>query len=97
MTITRVNELQAREGCSDELRKYLESILPEIESSEGCLYAHLLQGHDDPGRILIIETWESIAAHQLAIQDIDRTIFVETMKRLVAEARAEYFHPGDLT
>lgn len=91
MTITRVNEFEAREGCSDELRQYLETILPEIEGSEGCLYAHLLQGHDNPQRFLIIETWESIPAHQLAIQDIDKHEFVRTLQRLAHPPQAEYF------
>lgn len=91
MTITRVNEFRAREGCSDELREYLAAILPEIEASEGCLYAHLLQGHDCPERFLIIETWESIASHQLAIQDIDRQEFLETLRRLAHPPQAEYF------
>lgn len=91
MTITRVNEIRARSGRSDELRDYLRSILPAIESSEGCLYCHLLQGHDDPERFLIIETWESIAAHQLAIQDIDRDEFLATMRALAHPPHAGYF------
>ena len=91
MTITRVNEIQAREGCSEQLRDYLQSILPEIEASEGCLYAHLLQGHDDPDRFLLIETWEDIASHQLAIMDIDRNEFLDTMRRLAHAPQAEYF------
>lgn len=91
MTITRVNEFLAKDGKAAALGEYLASIVPAIEASEGCLYCHLLQGHDNPRRFLIIETWESIASHQLAIQDIDRDEFLATMRELAHAPQAEYF------
>ncbi len=91
MTVTRVNEFVAREGKSAEMGEYLASIIPVIESAEGCLYAHLLCGVDNPSRFLIIETWESIAAHQLSVEGVDKKEFLRAMEMLAEKPRAEYF------
>ena len=91
MSITRVNEFIAREGRADALADYLASIIPVIESSQGCLYAHLLRGHDNPSRFLIIETWESIAEHQLSVDGIDKKEFLRAMEDLAEKPQAEYF------
>lgn len=91
MSITRVNEFNALEGKADALGDYLASIVPVIEAASGCLYCHLLRGHDDPSRFLVIETWESIAAHQLSVEGIDRKEFLRAMQMLAQAPRAEYF------
>lgn len=91
MSITRINEFTAREGRADALAAYLESIVPLIESADDCLYCHLLRGFDNPSRFLIIETWESIAAHQLSVQGIDRKEFLRAMESLAQTPQAEYF------
>ncbi|HEX6930312.1 MAG TPA: antibiotic biosynthesis monooxygenase family protein [Gammaproteobacteria bacterium] len=91
MTITRVNEFIAQDGKSEEMADYLASIIPLIESSEGCLYAHLLRGMDNPARFLVIETWESIAAHQLSVEGVDKKEFLRAMEMLAEKPKAEYF------
>lgn len=91
--ITRLNEFVARPGMERELGEYLASIVPMIEESDGCLYCHMLQGHDDPSRFVIIETWESIPAHQLSVQGIDRKTFLEAMKTLAETRTAAYYVP----
>ncbi|HEX7048085.1 MAG TPA: antibiotic biosynthesis monooxygenase family protein [Gammaproteobacteria bacterium] len=91
MTIARVNEFIAKEGKSDEMGEYLASVVPVIESAEGCLYAQLLRGVDNPARFLIIETWESIAAHQLSVEGVDKKEFLRAMEMLAENPRAEYF------
>lgn len=91
MSITRVNEFIAQTGREDELQEYLASIVPVIEAAEGCLYCQLLQGHDNSARFLIIETWESIAVHQLSVQGIDRKEFMRAMQLLEVTPKAEYF------
>lgn len=91
MSITRVNAFKAKEGRADALAEYLESIVLLIESADDCLYCHLLRGHDDPSHFLIIETWESIAAHQLSVQGIDKKEFLRAMQMLAEDPQAEYF------
>ncbi len=92
MSITRVNEFTALEGKAEALGDYLASIVPVIESADGCIYCQLLRGHDDPSRFLVIETWDSIASHQLSVQGIDRKEFLRAMQMLAVSPRAEYFH-----
>lgn len=89
--ITRVSEFTAQPGREDELADYLASIVPLIEESDGCLYCHMLQGHDDPSRFMIIETWESIPAHQLSVQGIDQKSFLKAMEALAESPTAAYF------
>lgn len=91
MSVTRINEFFAREGQADALAAYLESIVPLIESADECLYCQLLRGFDNPARFLIIETWESIAAHQLSVQGIDKKEFLRAMQSLADAPQAEYF------
>ncbi|HEX6928266.1 MAG TPA: antibiotic biosynthesis monooxygenase family protein [Gammaproteobacteria bacterium] len=92
MSVIRVNEFIAKEGKSEEMGDYLASIVPAIEAAEGCLYAHLLRGVDNPSRFLVIETWESIAAHQLSVDGVDKKEFLRVMQMLAEKPRAEYFH-----
>lgn len=92
MSITRINEFIAREGRADALGDYLESVVPLIENADDCLYCQLLRGVDNPERFVIIETWESIAAHQLSVQGIDRKEFLRAMESLAQTPHAEYFH-----
>ncbi|HEX6927793.1 MAG TPA: antibiotic biosynthesis monooxygenase [Gammaproteobacteria bacterium] len=91
MSITRVNEFIAMEGKAEALGDYLASIVPVIEACDGCMYCHLLRGHDNPSRFLIIETWEDIATHQLSVQGIDRKEFMRVMTMLAETPKAEYF------
>ena len=91
MSITRVNEFVAQAGKAEALGRYLASIVPLIEAADDCLYCQLLRGFDNPSRFLVIETWESIAAHQLSVQGIDRKEFLREMASLAEPPRAEYF------
>jgi len=94
MSITRVNEFIAREGKADALGTYLESVVAVIEAADDCLYCHLLRGHDNPSRFLIIETWTDIAAHQLSVQGVDKKEFMRAMEMLADKPNAEYFRSG---
>lgn len=70
MSVYRIGEVRAKEGSVDELREFLLSIVPEIQSSDGCEAVQLYQSQDDPARFLMIETWESTEAHQASVKNI---------------------------
>ena len=91
MSITRINEFQAKPGRSDSLRDFLSSIMPLIESLEGCQSCQLLQSLDDPCRILIIEVWESIEAHKTSVKDIPPSAFEKVMRILDRPPKGEYY------
>jgi hypothetical protein len=55
MSISRIGEIQAKEGFGEELREFLISIIPGIKASEGCESVHLHQSQDDPAKFMMIE------------------------------------------
>jgi quinol monooxygenase YgiN len=65
-TITRINTFEARSGQASELREFLSSIIELIIGAPGCRSVELLVSHEAPGRLAIIEVWDSIEAHQAA-------------------------------
>jgi quinol monooxygenase YgiN len=66
----RINTFEAKAGKEDELRAFLLAMLPLIRNSPGCLSCQLLTRRDDPSRIIVIETWETIEAHQASVKAI---------------------------
>ncbi|MEQ8763525.1 MAG: antibiotic biosynthesis monooxygenase family protein [Planctomycetota bacterium] len=91
MTITRINEFHAREGEGEAFRALVESILPEIRAAEGCRSCQLLQRHDDASRLIVIEVWDSIEAHQAARHQIPSGNMIEAMKLLASPPSGQYY------
>jgi quinol monooxygenase YgiN len=91
LSITRINEFQGRHGESDSLRKFLISIIPLIEASAGCQSCQLLQGLEDSSRLIIVEIWESVEAHQASVKNIPPAKFTEIMKMLADRPKGAYF------
>jgi quinol monooxygenase YgiN len=92
MSITRINEFQAKDGQSDSLRDFLTSIMPLIQSSDGCQSCRLLQSHDDPTRIIMIEIWDSVEAHKASLSNIPQGTFKKAMNILAGPPRGEYYN-----
>ena len=67
MTIVRVNEFTAAEGKSVELFNFLQELMPYISGAEGCLSCEVLKHQEHSDQFMIIERWNSIENHQLAI------------------------------
>lgn len=96
MPVTRIGEVQAKDGLVDDLRDFLTSILPGIQESEGCESVQLLQGADDPSMFVVIEVWESIEAHQASVKNIPAEKLGEIMPLLATSPSGSYFrliHP----
>jgi len=91
MSITRINEFQAKPGRSDSLRDFLSSIMPLIESLEGCQSCQLLQSLDDPNRMVIIEVWDSVEARKASVKNIPPGSFEKMMKLLAGPPKREYY------
>ncbi len=70
MSVARIGETQAKEGAEEELRDFLQSIIPGIKASAGCLSCQLFQSQEEPGKFLMIEVWDSVESHQAAVQEI---------------------------
>ena len=95
MSITRINEFQAKEAAADELWELLDQMIPVIEASEGCRSARLLRHHDDATNLLVIEVWESIQAHQASVKNIAPEDLQKAMQLLAGPPKGRYFVEGD--
>ena len=91
MTITRINEFQATEGKSQELHVFLQSLLPYILSSEGCISCEVLQKMDDTRTFVLIEKWYSIATHKKAVDDFPKELIQASMALLGASPKGAYY------
>ena len=62
-----------------------------VEQSEGCLRSELLADPADEGHLMIVEVWESIAAHRAAAAEVPREKFVEIQALLAAPPTGHYY------
>jgi quinol monooxygenase YgiN len=91
MSITRINNFRAKEGKADALRTFLTPLIPAIAATTGCRSCQLLQSHDNPTRVVVIEVWESIEAHQASVQNIPPEALAEVMTLLDGMPVGEYY------
>jgi quinol monooxygenase YgiN len=91
MSVTRIGEFQAQEGKVERLRALLMAALPAIRSSKGCRSCRLLQSQGDDGRILVIEVWDSIDAHQASVKSIPPEMVEKTRSLLASAPKAGYY------
>ena len=91
MSISRIGEIQAKEGLQEELREFLISIMPGIQSSEGCETVQLYQSQDDPSKFMMIEVWDSIESHQASVKDIRAEKLGEIRLLLATSPSGSYF------
>lgn len=94
MSITRINEFQAQAGQGERLRDLIDSFVPVISASEGCHSCQLLQGMDDATRIVVIEVWDSVEAHQASVKNIPPDALAEARKVLAGPPKGAYYRTG---
>ncbi|MFQ5568531.1 MAG: putative quinol monooxygenase [Rhodothermales bacterium] len=92
MSITRINEFRAQEGQGHALRTLIRSFVSLIESSDGCQSCTVLQHQDDPTRIVVVEVWDSVEAHQAAAKNIPPRALEEAMTLLAGPPQGAYYH-----
>ena len=91
MSVSRIGEVQAREGLVDELKEFLLSIMPGIKSSEGCDSVQLYQSHEDPSRFMMIEVWDSVESHQASVKNIPPEKLGEIQSLLANPPSGSYY------
>lgn len=92
MSVYRIGEVRAKEETIEALRKFLLSIMPGIQSSEGCESVQLYQSEDDPSRFLMIEVWDSAESHQASVKNIPPEMLGEIKPLLGSSPSGSYFH-----
>jgi quinol monooxygenase YgiN len=91
MSISRIGEIQAKEGLIEELREFLISIMPGIQSSEGCETVQLYQCQDDPSKFMMIEVWDRVESHQASVKNIPPEKLGEIRPLLATSPSGSYF------
>lgn len=91
MSMSRIGEMQAKEETIEELREFLLSIMPGIQSSEGCESVQLYQRADEPSRFMMIEVWDSIESHQASVKNIPQEKLGELQPLLAGSPSGSYF------
>jgi quinol monooxygenase YgiN len=91
MSISRIGQVQAKAGSSEELREFLISIMPGIRSSDGCETVHLYQSEDEPDEFMMIEVWDSVASHQASVKNIPAEKLGEIRSLLATSPSGSYY------
>ena len=91
MSIYRIGEVQAKEETIEELSEFLLSIVPGIQSSEGCESVQLYQSADDPSKFMMIEVWDSVESHQASVKNIPPEKLGEIRPLLATSPSGSYF------
>lgn len=91
MSVTRVNEFQAAQGSADDLYQFLQSLVPYISSSQGCLSCEVLRKVDELDRFVVLEKWESIDAHKVSVENFPQAEMQAAMKLIAAPPSGAYY------
>jgi quinol monooxygenase YgiN len=77
MSITRINQFEAKPDCEEKLHTFLQSVIAVILTCPGCLSCKLLRSTENPACLAIIEEWDNIASHQKAASAIPKEKLAE--------------------
>lgn len=91
MTVLRVSEFSAVTGKSAELYTFLESLIPYISSSDGCISCELLKHHDEENQFMMLERWESTEYHQLSVTNFPQQEMQAAMSLFGAPPKGTYY------
>src|SRR5512145_1918382 len=92
MSVTRIGEMQAKEGFTEALQDFLISIMPMIKSSKGCESVQLYQSQDDTSKFTMIEIWDSTESHQASVRNIPPEKLGEIRPLLAGSPSGSYFN-----
>jgi quinol monooxygenase YgiN len=91
MSITRINEFKSASGKADELLAFLRSLVPYISSSDGCISCEVMQGCEELDCFVVIEKWDSIAAHSLSIENFPKEEMQSAMSLFGAPPKGRFY------
>jgi len=91
VSIVRINEFRSAPGKAGELREFLRGVIDVIETSPGCQRCELLADQEDATRLVIVESWDSVSAHQAAASRIPPEKLTE-VRPLLAQPPTGRYH-----
>jgi quinol monooxygenase YgiN len=90
MPVTRLNFFTAKAEQREALARFLSEVIQVVINAEGCLSCRLLCDYANPFEFVILETWESVEAHQQAAGLIPKEQIMSVMQYLEKPPRGEY-------
>lgn len=96
MSVIRVGDCRAKAGQEAAVAEFVKKVIVAgVKTSPGCLDCYAWQSHDDPARFMIVEIWDSVAAHANAVMQIDPAD-IARFREIVAEMTSSgYYDPVD--
>lgn len=91
MSIARIGSFTGKPGQIDELKDFLFSIIPMIQSSPGCESVQLYQSQEDPVSFTMIEVWDSVESHRASVKNIPSEKLTEIQPLLGSSPRGSYY------
>ena len=91
MAVTRINDFYAAPGKEGDLRRFLSSVIAAVKDSPGCRGCDLLLDRENPAHLVIVEAWETVAAHQAAATRIPPVKLAEVQPLLAQPPQGRYY------
>lgn len=64
-----VCKVRCKEGCEEEVKKYLTEMAEVSRKEEGCLYYDIFQVQDSPSEFYFLDGWQNEAAEKEHLQN----------------------------
>lgn len=91
MSIVRISEFLSAEDKSEDLFDFLQSLIPYISKSEGCLSCEVLKDIENDMSFVVIEKWLSKEHHQKSIANFPKEEMQAAMSLFGAPPKGAYY------
>ncbi|MDB6031294.1 MAG: antibiotic biosynthesis monooxygenase [Verrucomicrobiales bacterium] len=91
MAVTRLNYFAAKAEQREALARFLFDEIQVVINAEGCLSCRLLCDYANPLEFVILESWESVEAHQKAAGMIPKEQIMSVMQYFGEAAQGRLF------
>jgi quinol monooxygenase YgiN len=91
MSIYRIGDFQTKAELVEEMLDFLHSIMPIIQSSQGCESVQLYQSQDDPTKFMMIEVWDRVESHRASVKNIPSDLLAQIQPLLASSPSGSYF------
>jgi quinol monooxygenase YgiN len=93
MTITRINQFEAKPAQEKALHEFLQSVISVITACPGCISCRLLRSTENPACLAIIEEWDSIESHKEAARAIPPEKLAQAAALFAKSPSGMYYRP----
>ena len=91
MATTVIVNFMAADGKKELLAQSLTDIIEIIKAYPSCYDATLFVSQQEPGKMMIIEEWESSIEHQKFYKDLQENGAMDQMSKLFKDFSFNYF------